>query len=175
MHGANPGRIVVDQADDLRVKFTLHVDLLVHLTPDRVPKRLFGAGAEETVVIGIDMAADADRSLGDESFLARFFAADVMKNLFAVGDDNVRNQLFKGGIVLRERPRPEAVILRVENGRQIARHVTAETLKRAQFIQHGSLETKNLFLAHAIQGRGLVSGFKAYPPRGESNAGSQAI
>ena len=97
MNLADFGGIIVDQANRPGIELTLNGKLLADLALHGVLKRLHPECKckERGLIYIIDVATDADGTFGDQALFTGLFAAHIMQNVFAIGDQNVRDDLFE--------------------------------------------------------------------------------
>ena len=102
-----------------------------YLSFDSVLKRL-QAECKKRVIFVIDVAADANRSFGNQTLFASFLATNIMKNALSISDHDVGDNLFEVRIALCLGTGLKTVVLLIKDYWQIAINISSETLKNAK-------------------------------------------
>src|ERR1039457_1450963 len=94
----------------------------------------------------IDVSADPNGSFCDQTLLASLFAPNIVKNTLSVSDDHIRNNLFKIWICFSLGTWQEAIVLDVENRRQIAIYIRVEPLENSKQLEQRTWKNENIFV-----------------------------
>ncbi len=140
-------RIVIDERDDPGREIGVDEQFFVQFPLDGVFVEI-EARPEQVFVAVVDVAADADRALGDEAFLAGGLAAHVVQQRVAAADEHVRDQLLERRVVFGERSRDVPCMLRLEHARHVRANVGAEPLEGANLVEERARERQNQFVGH---------------------------
>lgn len=161
MDAADLGFVIVDESDDTVLEGAFESQLLLDLTVHGSAVGGLVEG-EETLVLIVDMAADADRALGDQTLLAGLRAADVVEDFSLMHEDTIRDELLEGGIVLGLRAGHEEIILALEEGVEVIFGGTVEALESAQLVEKRAADDEDLFFAFGhggemLSAKGLIA------------------
>ncbi len=102
----------------------------------------------------VDVSADADGHFGVQPRFTAGFAAGVAEHAVAVVQDQVGDELFVRRVVLGGGTGQEEVVGRIEKRRHVAFGVKTKAFKRAQGLEHGAGDDKDVFhrCGHGAEG-----------------------
>ena len=149
--------VVIEEADDFLGEASAELELLANLAFDPgvigcltdMPKVVFA------FVDGVDMATDADGTLGVEAAFAPGFSADIVEVSSIVMEDGVGDDLLVGGVGLCGFAIHEKIVFGVENLGKIVIDIGADALEITEVIEQAAWDDEDFFSVVFAHGRRL--------------------
>jgi hypothetical protein len=147
--------VVVDECGDPILVGPLELQFLPDFTMNGRPVSISIKGKQVFIAV-IDVASDADRSLGDEPLFAGFGSPHVTQDLIAEGEHHVRNNLLEGRVLLGARPGQKEVIFALQERCDVAIDISLQALKGAELIKKSAPDDQDVFFVSLHRPRMLL-------------------
>lgn len=144
MYAADIRRVVVEERCDFVAVAAGQIQLLVEFALDRAVVSCFVEMGGMRVAI-VYVPSDTDGSLRVKTGFSSGLAANVVQDATRVADNQVRDQLFVGGVVLRCGAGQEKIVVRVEERSHVALDVKTKALEMAERLEDMAGDDENVF------------------------------